>query len=362
MLDGINKYELIKYLVSQLALFVSYITFVSIIFRKNIFSNLKTIKIKRFILIFSSVIVCLILYIDHNTYFLNDLTYCSMTLIIIVFVVNLIYIDVKNTIFLFFNIVFFNYILHNFNYSCLYESYKFLAITIICILFYFLPLKNFFKGIFVLILSHLYCVFEILVFNFDNTNIFGFLKLSILYTLVTGLIHIYLFKLYKKFYNYYRMSHCDYLTGLYNERYLSEQYQTIIKNVKNLNEEYCFILIDVNNLKNINDKYGHRYGDEAIKMTAYVISQIWSKDLIVRKSGDEFIVLYKGNKAATKKLANEFIEYLNERYITCNEKNIYLTAAVGICVINKKNCDDNIFEIADRAMYEDKQEGKEFSC
>ena len=58
-----------------------------------------------------------------------------------------------------------------------------------------------------------------------------------------------------------------------------------------MNEECAFIVLDIDNFKNINDTFGHLYGDAVIAMVAGSIkSTLDSKDIIGRFGGDEFLV------------------------------------------------------------------------
>lgn len=85
------------------------------------------------------------------------------------------------------------------------------------------------------------------------------------------------------------LSYHDYLTGLYNRRYIEET-------INRLDEEkhvpVSVIMADVNGLKITNDVFGHRAGDELLKNTAELMRRnCKEKDLIARWGGDEFVIL-----------------------------------------------------------------------
>ena len=64
-----------------------------------------------------------------------------------------------------------------------------------------------------------------------------------------------------------------------------------------MNEECAFIVLDIDNFKNINDTFGHLYGDAVIAMVAGSIkSTLDSEDIIGRFGGDEFLVYIDNTK------------------------------------------------------------------
>lgn len=103
----------------------------------------------------------------------------------------------------------------------------------------------------------------------------------------------------------------DQLTGLYNrfglEKYGQEAYEKARRN----HEDVMITFIDIDNMKNINDKYGHDSGDVAIELTADSIRDaIGDGDGIgIRYGGDEFVVVGGKNVAATLR---KNVDYIRE--------------------------------------------------
>lgn len=80
----------------------------------------------------------------------------------------------------------------------------------------------------------------------------------------------------------------DELTGLYNRRYLKI---TVSKEIK-ANKRFGFILIDINFFKYYNDFWGHTAGDTLLVSIAKIFSKcVRPQDIVVRHSGDEFIIM-----------------------------------------------------------------------
>lgn len=85
-----------------------------------------------------------------------------------------------------------------------------------------------------------------------------------------------------------RQVYTDSLTRVFNRRYYDDQ-------LRQLSGEYALAMIDVDNLKQINDRFGHPAGDTAMYHTAQAIRAILrSRDELVRYGGDEFLLLFHG--------------------------------------------------------------------
>ncbi len=83
----------------------------------------------------------------------------------------------------------------------------------------------------------------------------------------------------------------DFLTGLASRRELDEWIKYRVRN-SGLKQTFAVIMIDLDDFKNINDTYGHKEGDVALKTFSNIISPAFKKkDIIGRYGGDEFLVI-----------------------------------------------------------------------
>ena len=69
-------------------------------------------------------------------------------------------------------------------------------------------------------------------------------------------------------------------------------YDNIVK--EKYNDRLCYVIyVDINGLKNINDKYGHHEGTKLIKQVAFDLLKIEDAKDICRVGGDEFVCMLK---------------------------------------------------------------------
>lgn len=151
----------------------------------------------------------------------------------------------------------------------------------------------------------------------------------------------------------------DYLTGLYNRRYLFDIGSKIYENCKINNKTFAIAIIDIDYFKKINDTYGHDIGDVAIKEVARILNKnITSNALISRLGGEEFCICFY-NRSENE--INDLLEYIRNSFEnnTINVKNIKLkyTISIGYSLDFGKNIDAMI-QNADEYLYLAKNEGR----
>lgn len=78
-------------------------------------------------------------------------------------------------------------------------------------------------------------------------------------------------------YNIWKLANTDALTGLANRQAFYEYAKKI-----NINERIHLFYIDLDNFKQVNDNFGHRAGDEALRVTAMILRQVFGKDFPAR--------------------------------------------------------------------------------
>ena len=123
----------------------------------------------------------------------------------------------------------------------------------------------------------------------------------------------------------------------------------------------AFVEVDADNFKDINDKYGHKAGDEALVALAQRLQEVFykKKDYVYRMGGDEFAALitdtyFEGMDEALQKLTSKPIEF---KY--GNDKKASFTVSVGCAFFLSGEAESQIYENADCALYEAKKAGRD---
>lgn len=158
------------------------------------------------------------------------------------------------------------------------------------------------------------------------------------------------------------LSRYDALTGIGNRRYFQEQFDKKVKENENTNEVSSFVVMDLNNLKIINDKYGHNTGDLYIQTFAQRFSDsIRDSDLFARYGGDEFAAVFYGmdNKQVEKKI-QLIRDEIAKHPIIVDGNEIKVCFSFGVVQISDEfNVYQTLVSLADERMYEDKKKIKE---
>ena len=155
----------------------------------------------------------------------------------------------------------------------------------------------------------------------------------------------------------------DKLTGLLNKAAIHEKLTVVCQ--KNLG---CFLMIDLDSFKLVNDLYGHEMGDNVLIAFADTIKEIIrdsidEESIIGRIGGDEFVAFsYKIHSEEDIKRITEEINtsFMKKAYELMGEDmEIPLGASIGAMFVSSKGADFvDVFKSADKALYKVKQNGK----
>jgi diguanylate cyclase (GGDEF)-like protein/PAS domain S-box-containing protein len=152
-----------------------------------------------------------------------------------------------------------------------------------------------------------------------------------------------------------RQASSDSLTGLANHRHLFEVLHSEISRSKRTEREFCILLLDLDGLKEINDRFGHLAGDRALCRLAQTLTDCCrSIDTAARQGGDEFaLVLPETGVAAATLVARRICDLLAK-----DAEEPALSVSVGVASYPKDaNTIGTLLFAADRALYamKDKQ-------
>ena len=154
-------------------------------------------------------------------------------------------------------------------------------------------------------------------------------------------------------------SNTDPLTKLYNRNIMDEEIPLIISEAESIGQPVCAILMDIDHFKQINDTYGHPFGDEILRQFAQLLKHAFrQRDVIIRYGGDEFIIFLPGAELSQAKV-------IAERLLNTVHTNIKLpdssNATISIGIAQWQNEDDisSLLARADNALYLAKRGGRD---
>jgi diguanylate cyclase (GGDEF)-like protein len=174
-------------------------------------------------------------------------------------------------------------------------------------------------------------------------------------------------KLAKSFSSMQQRLCTDHLTGLSN-RYALEQYlMATIEKYKNEDSIGTFVVLffDLNDFKNINDKFGHKAGDQVLKEFALRLKHdIHQNDLAARFAGDEFVVVI--NNVQNKKDLDIILLNINKTltapFKILDSSELTLNSAIGVAHYPKDGGSfEELLVVADQNMYINKAEIKKIN-
>lgn len=145
----------------------------------------------------------------------------------------------------------------------------------------------------------------------------------------------------------------DTLSGVYNRKFLNRILAD--RKIKSIDSLYG-IMIDINDLKTINDKFGHSRGDKAISTVGDIISNsVPDGGIPVRYAGDEFIVLLSG---VSQQIADDTLIDIQKNIESFNRLEkvpFVLSASIGMTKLREDDNADTFLTRMDEKMYEEKR-------
>lgn len=160
-------------------------------------------------------------------------------------------------------------------------------------------------------------------------------------------------------------SFVDELSGLLNRKGYEHKAIPYLEKIRSEGKSGVLMVVDINKMKTINDKYGHLQGDLAIRIVSMAISSVLPENWYgVRYGGDEFVVLgekiFVDNGSILEKQLCDAVKKIASNMMIPFE----LTVSIGSVIIspNDKVMLDEYFKVADTAMYEMKKSREVNMC
>ncbi|MEJ5062414.1 sensor domain-containing diguanylate cyclase [Erwinia sp. MYb375] len=161
------------------------------------------------------------------------------------------------------------------------------------------------------------------------------------------------------------VSHTDELTGLPNRRAVFAKLPKLFSLARSDTHHLLMAFIDLDGFKQINDRYGHKTGDEFLQAIGQRLKElVHDDDVLGRLGGDEFIIatlaVSNAQPTAVTAFKNRLSSLLSGRYHLSGTKIDYAGASIGIIHVDPQlSTPDSAVRDADAAMYEDKGRRKQ---
>ena len=152
----------------------------------------------------------------------------------------------------------------------------------------------------------------------------------------------------------------DYLTGLSNRRHFFNQVEASMK--RGL-EQMSLALLDLDHFKQVNDNYGHDYGDMVLKETAKLLNKklsnkIYPEFKVSRFGGEEFCVFMPNTSLEqAAKIMDDFRDVLSQKAFKMRKKSLNCTVSIGVTDVYKRNI-ESMLTVADQNLYAAKTAGR----
>lgn len=155
-----------------------------------------------------------------------------------------------------------------------------------------------------------------------------------------------------------RLARTDPLTGLPNRRVLEERLEEELHRSARSRKAFAMVIVDLDRFKNINDRFGHPAGDEALQLFASALrAQARQADFVARYAGDEFaMILLDVDSMKSRAIVERMVESVRALRLS---NGAALTASAGVTLSYPVDSAESVIERADAALYEAKRDGRD---
>jgi diguanylate cyclase (GGDEF)-like protein len=155
----------------------------------------------------------------------------------------------------------------------------------------------------------------------------------------------------------------DGLTGVANRRCFDQQFASEWRRAQRTQLALSLLLIDIDHFKKLNDTYGHLVGDECLIQVAHTLRDALGRpgDLLARYGGEEFVALLPDTDAAGAWKVAERLHAALRRTAPHPAVQEPVTVSIGGTTWDSTpdSTAEEILEMADRALYRAKQNGRD---
>jgi diguanylate cyclase (GGDEF)-like protein len=160
----------------------------------------------------------------------------------------------------------------------------------------------------------------------------------------------------------------DTLTGLLNRKNFDGRILKIMasrratpRRASDPDSHYCLAILDIDHFKQVNDRFGHLYGDEVLLLFARIMEESFrDNDLLFRYGGEEFIVILKNSKQVD---CTKVLERFRKQVESFSFPQVgRVTVSIGHVQITDQGLPTTIIGQADQSLYYAKENGRNQVC
>jgi diguanylate cyclase (GGDEF)-like protein len=155
------------------------------------------------------------------------------------------------------------------------------------------------------------------------------------------------------------ISETDALTGLLNRRSMLSRMSQLIADYELNGQGFVIAMFDIDDFKQVNDTYGHVFGDVVLReIASRTVSILRVEDLLFRWGGEEFLLVIRNcDIVRARGVAEKIRRVVSDTPINDGVTSVTVTVTLGLCQFRGGSIDSIIIH-ADEALYEGKRSGK----
>ena len=156
----------------------------------------------------------------------------------------------------------------------------------------------------------------------------------------------------------------DPLTGIYNRQFFDEMLETESKRCLRCASPVGVIFADVDHFKQVNDTYGHQFGDLVLKQISNLFATtIRNSDVLARFGGEEFVILVnQPTESGIERLAERIRKRVESEFFLFGDVRVPVTVSLGAAIAvpgrNDRDLAHRLIAAADECLYEAKRSGR----
>jgi diguanylate cyclase len=155
----------------------------------------------------------------------------------------------------------------------------------------------------------------------------------------------------------------NYYVGLHNRKAFDNKIKELYDEFKESGVLFSAMMVDIDFFKKFNDTYGHKIGDEVLKIVGSTLMEsVKGKDFAARYGGEEFVILLPDTALSNASIVGEQIRKAVSakalKLKKTGEKMKKITTSIGIAQIRSDDTAETVIERADKALYHAKDFGR----